>query len=93
MSHGFTLVVTDDTTCPGVEISRLGGDKRATVGGYLHSIPAVRNWIANMTSSNAETVYVLTDEDPLPEHLKSRCLTFTADEAVLRRYAAIRATA
>jgi hypothetical protein len=91
MSHGFTLIVTDDTTCPGIEISKLGGDRRATVGGYIHSIPAVSRWLASPEHSGV-LVFVLGDDDRIPDRLASRSLTFAVEDSVYRRYEEVKAT-
>lgn len=92
MGHGFTLIVTDDTTCPGIEIQKLGGNARATVGGYIHAIPAVRRWLASPEHSGV-LVFVLGDDDRIPDRLASRSLTFAVDESVYRRYEEARASA
>jgi hypothetical protein len=93
VSHGFTLIVTDDTTCPGIEISKLGGSLPGSIGGYLRAIPAVRDWIAKEQRAADDCLYVLGDKDPIPEHLARRSLTFPVEDSVYRRYEQARATA
>lgn len=92
MSHGFTLIVTDDPTCPGIEITRLGGDQRATLGGYIHSIPAVRRWLGSPEHTGT-LVFVLGDDDRIPDHLASRSLTFPVEDSIYQRYENARAEA
>jgi hypothetical protein len=91
VSHGFTLIVTDDTTCPGVTWDKLGG-RPDSLGTALWSITAVRHWIT-FEKREGEQVYVLGDKDPIPRHLAARSLTFPVDDAFYRRYEEARATA
>lgn len=92
MSHGFTLIVTDDTTCPGIELDRLG-TRPGTLGGYLRQETAIASWLTEQTPVRGERVMVLGDHDAIPRDLAPHSLTFPVGDSAYRLYEQARATA
>lgn len=88
MSHGFTLIVTDDSTCPGIELDRLGS-RPGTFSGWLRQEPAIAQWLSEETDGGR--VMVLGDRDLIPRDLAPYSLTFPVGDSAHRLYEQARA--
>ena len=82
----LTVIAADETdVVPGVDLDKLG-----VVGGWLLSIPAVRDWREGQRRTRFRIFYVVRDDQEVPPHWPDGdsfpTLTVPVTDRILRRY-------